>query len=104
MAKEEVIISILKIIKEFMNLRDDQILLAYQKYDIPPNRDLFVTLAYVSGKPIANNVHFDPITEAEISDVTMHELIQVDMMSFGPDARSRRAEIDVKATGTQYEN
>lgn len=89
----EVIKIIGDILKEQMQLREDQIMLAYSKYDIPANADLFISLSYLSGKAIGNVSYFDPETNHETLTTTMNDLIQIDIMSFDSSARQRKEEV-----------
>lgn len=91
--QREVIKSIGDIIKNQMGLRDDQIMLAFTKFDIPETPDLYVALSYISGKAIGNVSTFDPATNHEFITTTMHELIQIDIMSFDSSARKRKEEL-----------
>ena len=74
---------------------DSQIMLTNERFDIPVNNDIYIALGYIDGKAIGNNNYAVP-TDAgmnEIQQVTMLYHIQIDMMSFGPDARTRKEEI-----------
>jgi hypothetical protein len=93
MSEREVIKVIGDILKNQMNLDDSQIMLSYEKYDIPENDKLFIDLSYVSGRAIANNSVFDPETNIETIYTTMNEIVQIDLMSFGPEARTRKEEV-----------
>ena len=70
-----------------------QIMLTNERFDIPPTNDLYIALSYVDGKPIGNNNYFDGNTVVETQQVVMLYHIQIDIMSFGPDARTRKEEI-----------
>lgn len=73
--------------------RNCQIMLTNERFNIPVNDDIYVALSYVDGKPIGNNNYFDGNTLIETQQVVMLYHIQIDIMSFGPDARTRKEEI-----------
>lgn len=93
MSEREIIKVLGDILKDQMSLRDDQIMLAYSKFNIPDKPDLYVALSHVSGKAIGNSSHFDTETNHEHIDTTMHEIIQIDIMSFDASARTRKEEV-----------
>ena len=70
-----------------------QIMLANERFNIPPTNDLYIALSYIDGKAIGNNNYFDGSTAIETQQVTMLYHIQIDIMSFGADARLRKEEI-----------
>jgi hypothetical protein len=84
------------VLKAELGLDAGHILLAFEKYTIPQDKGLFVALSYISGKAIGSNNYFtdDPTNgPQETQQVAMQELIQIDVMSFGPDARQRKEEV-----------
>lgn len=84
------------ILKQQMDLTDEQIMLAYSKYDIPETPGIYIALSYVSGKAIANNNVALPNTNVgmiEYQSITVHEIIQIDALSFDSSARVRKEEI-----------
>lgn len=84
-----------------LGLGDDHVMLAYQKFDIPPDNSLYIALSYLDGSPIASVNSWDPAVEQEIQEVTLRDAIQIDMMSFGSAARLRRPEV-IAALGSVY--
>lgn len=70
-----------------------QIMLTNERFNIPVNNDIYIALSYVDGKAIGNNNYFDGATLIETQQVVMLYRIQVDIMSFGPDARTRKEEV-----------
>lgn len=70
-----------------------QIMLDYERYTIPINNGLYIALAYLGGKPIANNNYFDGNTLIETQSVVMLYQIQIDIMSFDSSARTRKEEV-----------
>lgn len=91
--EREVIKVIGDVLKSQLNLDDEHILLAYEKNMMPDDSGLYIALSYISGKAIGNNKVFNPDTDQEEQSVTMHELIQIDALSFGSAARTRKEEI-----------
>lgn len=87
------------IIKGDLQLSDQQVMLAFQKFNIPTVKGLYIAISYVSGKAIGNNNYFLPETVEESQEVTMHELIQIDVMSFDSSARVRKEEIIASLRG-----
>ncbi len=81
------------IIKNQLQLEDSQIMLAFEKYDIPATPGIYVALSYVSEKAIANQSFFDPVSNHEMIDTTIHQLVQIDIMSFDSSARTRKTEV-----------
>jgi len=85
------------VIAGYMGLRNSgplsQIMLTSERFTIPPNNDIYIALGYIDGKAIGNNASFDGNTLIETSEVTMLYHVQIDIMSFGPDARTRKEEV-----------
>jgi hypothetical protein len=76
--------------------QDSQIMLEYQRFNIPKNNKLYVALAYVGPNMIVGNTNFYRDTDGvleEVQQVSMLYQIQIDAMSFGPEARLRFPEI-----------
>ena len=86
------------VIQEEMSLADGQIMLAYEKWEIPKNPGMYVALNYVSSKPIGQRNYFDPTTSIEEQSSTVHHVIQIDVMSFDSSARMRKEEIFMALT------
>ena len=89
------------VIKDEMDLDEGHIMLAFQGWGIPQDDGLFVAISVLSGKPIGNNNYFDggddttdpPVLPTEVQQIAMSELVQIDVMSFNSDARSRKEEV-----------
>ncbi|MDE2019614.1 MAG: hypothetical protein KGJ13_04685 [Patescibacteria group bacterium] len=78
-----------------LDLDDQHIAMAYQKYDIP-NDGLFVVLGYLGpSSVVANQNYFDSAINSEVQETLMLHRIQIDLMSMAPDnsARIRKEEI-----------
>jgi hypothetical protein len=95
MASRETLKSIRDILINQMGLTEGQVMMAYSKFDIPLNDQLYIALSYVSSKAVGSNSQWDPTLDPpqEIICMTLHEVIQIDVMSFGTDARTRKAEV-----------
>ncbi len=70
-----------------------QIMLTNERFNIPINDDIYVALSYIDGKAIGNNNYFDGNAAFEIQQVVMLYHIQIDIMSYGPEARRRKEEV-----------
>lgn len=91
--QRETIKAIADIIMTSMQLTEKQVMLAYSKYEIPETAGLFIALSTISAKSISNSSVFESATNTEIITTTMHELIQIDIMSFDSSARKRKEEL-----------
>lgn len=91
------------IIKTSMELESDQVFLWDQKFNIPDDQRLYVTIGILSCKPFANTREYVPITGGleELLSVNMQATLSVDIFSRGPDARDRKEEI-LLALGSTY--
>jgi hypothetical protein len=73
-------------------------MLEYQRFNIQP-KGLYIALQYVSGRAIGNNDYAKPNGASptagmtETQQVAMLYQIQIDLMSFGPEARVRKEEV-----------
>ncbi len=79
-------------------LRENPVLLYNQKFEIPPNDDLFLYVALLFDKPWANNTKVvndptDPNRMVEENVYSTQETYQIEAYSRGPAARIRRHEI-----------
>lgn len=100
------------IIQYELELPASQVMLEFQKADIPDTPGLYVVLSYVGpSKVIANvNEHFNNGTGpnfsmTEIQTLTMLHTIQVDLMSFDSSARLRKEEVamSLRSLKAQYD-
>lgn len=79
-----------------LSLTTDQIILEYQKFNIPNDPGLFVALTYIGGKAIGNTNHSSDAGSSgmiEKQSVAMQHMIQIDIMSFDSSARTRKEEV-----------
>lgn len=83
------------ILQKEMSLAKGQIMLAYQQYEIPKTPGLFVALDYLASKPIAAGNFVSPTNTGmdELQQVTMRHTIQIDILSFNNEARTRKEEV-----------
>jgi hypothetical protein len=84
------------VIKAELGLADEQIMLAYQPYTIPENRGLFVSLREIGPSKVIANINTPATNEpgvTEIQETTIRHLIQIDILSFNSEARTRKEEV-----------
>lgn len=92
-AREPILVAA-DILQSEMGLGPEQVMLAYEKWNIPPNPGLYIDLAYLGPSRIVSSINqFDAITNTEIQQVTMLHLIQIDLLSFDGSARARYPEV-----------
>ena len=89
----EPIKAVADVIKNELGLSSGQIMLAYEKWDIAKNDKLYVDLSYASQRALCVKSEFDSENLQEIQSVTIHSLVQVDILSFGDEARTRKEEV-----------
>lgn len=87
---------LLDVIKTFMGLTEEQIMFTNQKYFIP-NEGIYVAVSYLGpSKVLASISEIVPDGSGgykERSGVTMLHLIQIEIMGYGNEARTRKEEI-----------
>lgn len=91
----EPILVVADIIQTWMDLNPGQVMLAYQKFNIPTN-GLFIVLTNVSDQDIAGDNYLQPDGQGGQEEVGQdYEIsdIQIDIMSFDDEARQRRREV-----------
>lgn len=78
-----------------LDLSKKQVLLVNQKFDIPVTDKLFIAISYVGGQAIGNARYEGMVGSkfTETQKITMHHLVQIDVMSFGSEARTRKEEV-----------
>lgn len=97
-APREPIKVVADILQQEMGLAAGQIMLGYEKWDIPETTGLYVVLVYIGGKAIGNNNYFtsngeEPGQQLEHQEVAMRHVIQTDILSFNGEARTRKEEV-----------
>lgn len=92
----EPLLIVADVIQSEMDLDDGQVMATNNKFEIP-TKGLFVAVSYIGpGKPIANcnDTEDDGVGGLiEVQSLAMRHLIQIDIMSFGSEARTRKEEI-----------
>ncbi len=94
------------VIQQQLGLRDDQVILAYQKFKIPPTGDLLVVLSIVDSKFIGINDKYAPsdklgVIETQVA--TVRDLIQIDIMSMSDKARKSKNHVVMALSSIQSE-
>ncbi len=87
-----------------LELSPAQIMLAYQRYNIPNTPGLYIALSYLDTQLIgvqSDSAPNDVVGMIETQSATLRHSIQIDAMSFDDTARTRRAEI-VMALGSVF--
>jgi hypothetical protein len=77
------------------------IMLNGEKWNIPKDDSIFIALSYIGPNKIIGNSNEMDTSQNEVQNVTVQDVIQIDMMSFGTSARSRKHEISM-ALGSMY--
>lgn len=91
---EQPIISILKGIKDYMQLNDNQVMLFNQNYNVPHNKELFIV-----GQVLDSNIEGNETTKIDyatnqVYDVLrIKETIQIDIVSHSLEAMDRKEEV-----------
>lgn len=85
-----------QILKSEMGLQDNQILLGLENFPIPETENLYIALFYGADQVIGNT-NFNGQDSAgnftEIQSCVMLHSIQIDIMSFNNEARTRKEEV-----------
>ena len=91
------ILVVADIIQTWMSLAPGQVMLGYQKFDIPTN-GLFIVLTNVADAAIGGDNFIQPDGlggEQEVGQDYIVEDLQIDVMSFDDEARQRRREVQM---------
>lgn len=80
------------IIEKEMNLANDQVWIWNQKEFVPKDSRIYVNIGVLTCKPFANTNQFNDDGTVTQS-VNMQEMISIDILSRGPDARTRKEEL-----------
>ncbi len=73
--------------------KNSQVMLTNERFNIPVTEGLYIALSYVDGKAIGNNNYFDGNAAVETQQVVMLYHLQIDMLSFNAEARTRKEEV-----------
>ena len=94
---KEIIKIIALILEHELNLKNDQVVLTNQKFNIPPDDRLYVAVELMGSRPFGVKTAYeaDPITGEllEVQSVNCQEMYSVLAYSKGPTARQRHWEI-----------
>jgi len=94
---KEIIKIIALILEHELNLKNDQVVLTNQKFNIPPDDRLYVAVELMGSRPFGVKTAYeaDPITGEllEVQSVNCQEMYSVLAYSKGPTARQRNWEI-----------
>ncbi len=101
---EEFIKVVALIIEHELALSRDQVILYNQKFNIPPDQRLYVSVSMLGSRPFGAKTQYvgDPITGelVEQQSVNVQEMYSVLLYSRGPSARQRNWEIPAALTST----
>lgn len=91
------------IIKTQLSLTDSQIMIYNQKYMIPTDPGLHITLSHIGSKVMSNNSYFESTSTGmqSVSQANIQEMIQIDIMSQDTSALNRKEEI-ILALNSNY--
>jgi hypothetical protein len=81
------------IIMEELGLDSKHIMLEYEKNLMPEDTALYVALNYIGPEKVIANVNEMDENQNEVQTATIQHMVQVDMLSFGPEARLRKEEL-----------
>lgn len=92
------------ILKASLGLKDDQVILYNQKFDIPPDDRLYLVLSVMGVKTFGANTGYenDPVSGElhEVQSVNRQEMFSVLLYSWSSDARTRNWEVPVALVST----
>jgi hypothetical protein len=89
-----------EIIQRELGLADGRVFLWDQKLERPKDNDLYIAVSVVSCKPFSNTNRLNSSGESEQS-VNMQATLQIDVISRGPAARTRKEEV-ILALNSNY--
>lgn len=81
------------ILQNQMNLQQGRVFLWDQKIFLPKDNDIYIVVGIVSSRPFGNTNRFDGATHTTIQSINMLDLISLDIISRGPAARDRKADM-----------
>lgn len=81
------------IIQSQMGLANGRVYLWDQKIMQPTDSGLYVAVSVPSVKPFSNNTKLDPVHNVMVQYTNVQALIDIDIISRGPDARDRKEEV-----------
>ena len=89
------------IIATEMSLSSARVVVYDQNFIPPKDQDIYITIAFQSGRIIGNNNRFNPDTEEEEQYISVSETYNLEMTSKNRDALTRRYEPNM-AIGSTY--
>jgi len=86
-----------------MSLNSDRVVVYDQNFKPPKDQDIYIIIAFQSGRIIGNNNRFNPVTNKEEQYVSISETYNVEMTSKNRDAVTRRyrPNMAIKSTYSQ---
>lgn len=89
------------ILQKQLGLASDHIYLWDQKLNEPKDYSLYIAVSTLFSKPFGNTNKFDPNTDSQIQTINMLDTLQIDLISRGPEARNKKANV-LMALNSQY--
>lgn len=95
MAFIEPIKVLLDIIKTEMSLDDDRVLIYNQKWNMPNEKDIFISLSFSTNKIYGNRITYEDRDDGfyEVQNLNVRENIIINILSYDNTARTRKEEI-----------
>ena len=93
------------IIATEMSLAVGRVVFYDENFKAPNDQDIYITIAFSSGRIIGNNNRFDPATNKEEQYISVSETYNVEMTSKNRDAMTRRYDpnMAIKSTYSQQQ-
>ena len=100
----EIIKVVADILQAELSLKNDRVFLYNQKWNIPPDQDLFVVVGFQSAKPfgVKSQYENDPVSGdlVEVQSVNQQETYTIDLISRDHSARMRKQEVILALNST----
>lgn len=81
------------ILQKQLGLANDHVYLWDQKLIEPKDYDMYVAVSVLTSKPFGNTNRFDGATNQSIQSINMLDVLQIDLLSRGPSARDKKANV-----------
>lgn len=81
------------IIRTYMNLPADRVVLSDETFDAPKDKEIYITLALGDPKIISVKSEYLPSTDTERGHITYHMPYNIEIISRNDDAKTRHQEI-----------
>lgn len=95
------LILVCDILQTSLGLENGKVYLWDQKLNEPKDYSLYIAVSVLTSKPFGNTTRFDGVNMQTIQSVNMIDTVQIDLISRGPDARDKRANV-LMALNSQY--